>query len=208
MTAVAVIHERGDEPDEQRAEVAQDLLAEVHDRRDARPHPDGVVVGEQRRVHRDVVGPRDPGEADAPEQHERAQRPTDKHREPGAEEPGDGDDGHAFHAVGQPAQRDRAERVEQARGGADEDRGSLADVERLLELGRDQLHCVEGELIEGDEQPQHDEHERAALGERLGQRDRRRLDAGQHVVGEDDLLLGAGLSLLAGRFLVEHGRRE
>ena len=31
---------------------------------------------------------------------------------------------------------------------------------------------------------------------------------GQHVVGEDDLLFGPGLRLLAGRFLVEHGRGE
>ena len=31
---------------------------------------------------------------------------------------------------------------------------------------------------------------------------------GQQVVGEDDLLFGAGLRFLAGGFLVEHGRGE
>ena len=41
------------------------------DRRHAGADADRVVVGEQRRVHRDVVGLGDAGEADAPEQHER-----------------------------------------------------------------------------------------------------------------------------------------
>ena len=43
----------------------------------------------------------------------------------------------------------------------------------------------------------------AALGERLLEVDRLGVDARQQVVGEDDLLAGAGLRLLAGRFLVE-----
>ena len=54
--AVSVVGEGGDDADEQRAEVAEHLLAEVHDRRHPRPDPDRVVVGDQRRVHRDVVG--------------------------------------------------------------------------------------------------------------------------------------------------------
>ena len=78
----------------------------------------------------------------------------------------------------------------------------------LAQLGLDGLHRVERELVERDQQPEHDEHERAALGERLAEVDRLGLDAGQHVVGEDDLLFGPGLGLLAGGFLVEHGRGE
>ena len=48
----------------------------------------------------------------------------------------------------------------------------------------------------------------AALGERLAEGDRLGVDARQQVVGEDDLLFGPGLRLLARRFLVEHGGRE
>ena len=81
-------------------------------------------------------------------------------------------------------------------------------MERAADFGLDGLHCVERQLVERQQQPQADEHELAALGERHLEVDGFGVDAGQQVVGEDDLLLGAGLELLAGGFLVEHSGRE
>ena len=90
----------------------------------------------------------------------------------------------------------------------DEHDRAAADVERVAQLGLERLHRVERQLVERDQQPEHDEHEHAALGERLAEVDRLGVDAGQQVVGEDHLFLGAGLRRLARRLLVEHGGRE
>ena len=59
------------EPDEQRAEVADDLGADIDHARHPGADADGVVVGEQRRLHGDVARLGDAREADRPEEHER-----------------------------------------------------------------------------------------------------------------------------------------
>ncbi len=120
----------------------------------------------------------------------------------------DADDRHPLHPVGEPAHRDGAERVEEARRRRDEHDGPVADVEGGAQLGLECLHRVQRQLVEGDQQAEDDEHEDAALGERVPEVDRIRVHPRQQVVGEDDLFLGAGLSRLPGCLLVEHGRRE
>ena len=90
----------------------------------------------------------------------------------------------------------------------DEDDRAAADVERAPEFGLDHLHRVQRDLVERDQQPEDDEHQYAALGERLLNDDRLGVDARQQVVGEDDLLLGARLRVLARRLFVEDGGGE
>ena len=108
--------------------------------------------------------------------------------------------GTRFHAVGEPAHRDRAEHEERRRRGADEDDRALADAERPLDLGPEHVDRRALELVEREQEPEHDEHELAAdrRTPRV-KRHRRGVDARQQVVGEDDLLPGALLRLLAVR---------
>ena len=105
--------------------VAEHLLAEVHDRRHPGADADRVVVGDQRRVHRDVVGLGDAGRGRCIQNNMNALSAAPvRNVNAGAEQARDADDRHALHAVGEPAERDRAEREEQARRGADEHDGA------------------------------------------------------------------------------------
>ena len=71
----------GDRADDDRAQVAEHLLADVHRGRHPGAHADGVVVGEQRLVHREVVRLGHAGQAEQPEQHERAAGEAGEERE-------------------------------------------------------------------------------------------------------------------------------
>ena len=64
------------------------------------------------------------------------------------------------------------------------------------------------ELVERVQQQQHDEGRDAADAQRLAQRDLLVADAGQEVVGEEDLLARRGLLRLALGLGVEHRDRE
>ena len=199
---------RGDRAHGDRAEVPEDLLSDIHHRRHPGADTDWIVVGEQRLVHGDVVGLGHAGQAQRPEEYERAAGETGEEGEERGHQAGDRDDRHAPHPVGEEAHRDGPERVEEARSRGDEHDRAIADVEGLPQLGLDRLHGIERELVERYEQPEYDEHPSAALGKGVPEVHRFGIDAGQQVVREDHLLLGPGLRLLAGCLLVENGRRE
>ena len=59
----------------------------------------------------------------------------------------------------------------------DEDDRALADAERPPDLGAEHVDRRALELVEREEQPEHDEHELAADLERVRERDRLRVDA-------------------------------
>ncbi len=67
-------------------------VAEVHERRHPGPDADRVVVGEQRRVHRDVARLGDAGQADEPEEDERVGAKPVRNVNPAASQRGDADD--------------------------------------------------------------------------------------------------------------------
>ena len=184
------------------------MRTHVHHRRHPGADADRVVVGDQRLVHRDAVRLGDAGREARPEEHERARgEPGGEHEEP-ERDARPADDRHALDAVGEPAHRDRAEHEERRRRRGDEDDRALADPERPLDLGPEHVDRRALELVEREQEPEHDEHELAADLERVRERDRLGVDAREQIVGEDDLLAGALVRLLAGVLLVEHRRRE
>ena len=132
-------------------------------------------------------------------------RPGGEHEEP-ERDARPADDGHALDAVGEPPHRHRAEHEERRRRRRDEDDRALADPERPLDLRPEHVDRGALELVEREQQPEHDEHELAADLERVGERDRLGVDAREQVVGEDDLLAGALVRVFAGVLLLEDRR--
>ena len=103
---------RRDHTHEYRTQVAEHLRPDVHHRRHAGANPDRVVVGNQRRVDRDVVGLGNPREAHHPEKDERRRRDRGQEREHRRRQRGEADDRNALPTIGEPPERNRAERVE------------------------------------------------------------------------------------------------
>ena len=116
--------------------------------------------------------------------------------------------GTRLHTVGEPPHRDRAEHEERRRRRRDEHDRALADPERSLDLGPEHVDRRALELVEREQQPEHDEHELAAGTERVRERHRLGVDARKQLVREDDLLAGALVRLLAFVFFFENRRRE
>ena len=195
--------------DEHRAGEAEAVPDHVVERRHAGAHADRVVVGDQRVVHRDRVGLGDAGGEPGPEQHERVDRRarTGTRRTPKKrlETPTIGTrfTRSASQPIGTaPSTKNAADAVPMNTIAP----SLMPNVRRIS--GASTLIAAPSSSSSELSAVRTTNIEPAALADALAQRDRLGVDAGQQVVGEDDLLACLGLRLLARRLLVQHGGCE
>ena len=148
---------------------------------------DRVGVGEQGAVDRDRVGLADAGEEASDEEVEGVDGSAGQEREEAEREAGEADDRAASHPVGQPSHRAGAEHEERHRRGGDERDRAVGDVERLGDVGAEDVDRRLFEFVERVEDQQHHEGEEATLAEALLERHLLAADAGEEVVGEQDV---------------------